>query len=79
MWSTPPPFSPYWLLWLWVATLPLAASPLPVPGKLDLAGQLEVLLDPEGQWDIAEVAAGRAGPFSPLPQPLLTGITPGAV
>ncbi|MCC7280126.1 MAG: hypothetical protein IT487_17655, partial [Chromatiaceae bacterium] len=79
MWSTPPPFSPYWLLWLWVATLPLAASPLPVPGKLDLAGQLEVLLDPEARWDIAEVADGRAGAFAPLAGEALGGITPGAV
>lgn len=80
MWLAPPPLhSRYWLLWLWLATLPLTASALPVPGKLDLAGHLEVLLDPESKWDIAEVADGRAGVFAPLAEGALGGITPGAV
>lgn len=79
MWLVPPPCSPSWLLWLWLATLPVAAGALPIPGKLDLSGYLEVLPDPEARWGIAEVAEGRAGHFSPLPEPLPGGITPGAV
>ncbi len=80
MWSGPVLHYPWWLLWLWLAAWPVAATTSPAAaGKLDLSGYLEVLVDPEASWSIDEVANGRAGLFTPLSDHVLGGIIPGAI